>query len=170
MNQQEVKKKVEEFLKEVVNKYKFPADIFLEVYKVEIDLVNKVCNAYIKIDPKFKFDYPFITPSDFVIILQKLIPLPAFKVDEFSVNVYFVLGEVKEAQSGSNVPTYFQVGLLNESLDRMSPSILESPVVDLVLGFWVAKGVANILSDIFKPPELEVEKLIEYDGKGVVYK
>lgn len=169
MLEQKIIAETQKFIKKLIDLYKFPEPLFLDIYKIEIIEEEKVCNVFVKVNPVFEFKYPIITPADFVLILQKLIPSPAFQLENISVYVYFVLGEVKKAQT-EPIPVTFSSDILIEALDRIAQPILESKTLDVLLGYWVARGVASKLSDIFEPKGLEIAEEISYDGKAVVYK
>jgi len=146
---EELKRKVKEVLDNFIKSYKFPAEIFLDIFK--IDEEKDKLKIYIKIDPQFKFEYPLLTPADFVVLLQKFVPHPYGVLDNKELYFYFVLGEVeKKAQTGPQPPVEFQAAVLGEVLDRMLAPVVESRIPDMIIGWWAAKNIARNIGEMFK--------------------
>lgn len=163
---EELKEKVRKVLNDFIKLYKFPAEIFLDIFKTEVE-GNKL-KVYIKIDPSFKFEFPIITPADFVVLLQRFTPQPYGKLENMDLYFYFVLGEVeKKAQVEPEQPSLnFQAQVLVKALDEIAKPVVESGIPDLMLGWFVAKNVARSISQMFEHPDVVVGR---EEGRMVVY-
>jgi hypothetical protein len=157
---EELKLKVKEVLDNFIKLYKFPAEIFLDIFKIEEE--KDKLKAYVKIDPRFKFEYPVITPSEFVILLQKFVPHPYGIIDNKELYFYFVLGEVEKKAQTDQPPVEFQATVLDELLDRVARPIIETGIPDLLIGWWAAKNIAKNISEMFQTLTLPVNSTPGY--------